>query len=311
MLLLITTVIFFTVFLLTYVLVAAYAPAWGEQVTVRLRELDGGGAARAGGGYDEELDKPFSQRVLAPVTGSFAGFLLRFTPRSTKLMTEERLAAAGGFGGLSAGQFLVLTGFVAVLLAVLSAAAADAARVAVNKTVGVAITALAIGLVLPFFLLNGKAKSRKASMQKDLPDVLDILTVSVEAGLGFDGALVKLSEKMRGALVDEFSRLLQEIRVGVPRRDALHALALRCDVPDVSLFTTSLIQADQLGVSIGSVLRVQSAAVREKRRQRAQEKAMKAPIKMLIPLVMFIFPAIFIVLLGPAMIQLFTTFIKR
>ncbi len=311
MLLLITTVIFFTVFLLTYVLVSAYAPAWGAQVTLRLKELEGGGAPRAGGEYDEELARPFSQRVLAPATGSLAGFLLRFTPRSTKLMTEERLAAAGGFGGLSAGQFLVLTGFFAVMLAVLSAAAADAARVAANKTVGVAISALAVGLVLPFFLLNGKAKSRKASMQRDLPDVLDILTVSVEAGLGFDGALVKLSEKMRGALVDEFSRLLQEIRVGVPRRDALHAMAVRCDVPDVSLFTTSLIQADQLGVSIGSVLRVQSAAVREKRRQRAQEKAMKAPIKMLIPLVMFIFPAIFIVLLGPAMIQLFTTFIKR
>lgn len=309
MLLLITTVIFFTVFLLTYMLVSAYAPAWGTQVTLRLRELDSIGSAD--GSYDEELAKPFSQRVLAPVTGSFAGFLLRFTPRSTKMMTEERLAAAGGFGGLSAGQFLVLTGFVAVMLAVLSAAAADAAHMTANKTVGVAITALAIGLVLPFFLLNGKAKSRKASMQKDLPDVLDILTVSVEAGLGFDGALVKLSEKMRGALVDEFNRMLQEIRVGVPRRDALHAMALRCDVPDVSLFTTSLIQADQLGVSIGSVLRVQSAAVREKRRQRAQEKAMKAPIKMLIPLVMFIFPAIFIVLLGPAMIQLFTTFIKR
>ncbi len=311
MLLLITTVIFFTVFLLTYVLVSAYAPAWGAQVTLRLKELEGGGAPRAGGEYDEELARPFSQRVLAPATGSLAGLLLRFTPRSTKLMTEERLAAAGGFGGLSAGQFLVLTGFFAVMLAVLSAAAADAARVAANKTVGVAISALAVGLVLPFFLLNGKAKSRKASMQRDLPDVLDILTVSVEAGLGFDGALVKLSEKMRGALVDEFSRLLQEIRVGVPRRDALHAMAVRCDVPDVSLFTTSLIQADQLGVSIGSVLRVQSAAVREKRRQRAQEKAMKAPIKMLIPLVMFIFPAIFIVLLGPAMIQLFTTFIKR
>ncbi len=308
MLFLIATITFVTIFLLTYLLVSAYAPLWGEQVTLRLRALDSMEDATV---PDEELDKPFSQRVLAPVTGSFAGFFLRFTPQSTKRMTEERLAAAGGFGGLSAGQFLVLTGFTAVGLAVISVVAADTANLPANKTAGYAIIVLAVGLVWPFYVLNRRAAARKASMQKDLPDVLDILTVSVEAGLGFDGALAKLAEKMHGALVDEFTRVLQEIRVGVPRRAALHAMALRCDVPDVSLFVTSLIQADQLGVSIGNVLRVQSAAVRDKRRQRAQELAMKAPIKMLIPLVMFIFPAIFVVLLGPAIIQLFTTFIKR
>jgi Flp pilus assembly protein TadC len=309
MLLVITTLTFFAVFLFAYILISAFLPEWGQEVALRLRELDR--ADPAAGTIDEELAKPFSQRVLAPVTGNFADFMLRFTPRSTKRMTEERLAAAGGFGGLSAGQFLVLTGFTASGMAVLGAMAAEAAGLPGNKLVGATILALAVGLVLPFFMLHRKASARKAGMQKDLPDVLDILTVSVEAGLGFDGALVKLSEKMRGALVDEFSRVLQEIRVGVPRREALHAMGRRCGVPDVSLFATSLVQADQLGVSIGNVLRVQAAAVREKRRQRAQERAMKAPIKMLIPLVLFIFPAIFIVLLGPAMIQLVTTFMKR
>ena len=116
---------------------------------------------------------------------------------------------------------------------------------------------------------------------------------------------------MKGALVEEFSRLLNEIRVGVPRRLALLALATRCNLEDVSVFTTSLIQADQLGVGIGNVLRVQSAAMREKRRQRAQEAAMKAPVKMLLPLVLFIFPSIFVILLGPAMIQLIGTFGKK
>ena len=116
---------------------------------------------------------------------------------------------------------------------------------------------------------------------------------------------------MKGALVEEFTRVLQEIRMGVSRRDALVSLGLRCDVPDLSLFTTSLVQADQLGVSIGNVLRVQSASMRERRKQRAEEKAMKAPIKMMMPLVLFIFPCIFIVLLGPAIIQVFTTFVNR
>lgn len=308
MLILITAITFATVFLVVYLAVSAKAPAWDRQVAARLRALD---TAMAVSPVDEELAKPFSQRVLAPMTGNFAGLMLRFTPQSTKQMTAERLAAAGGFGNLSAGQFLALTGFVAVGLAVFVGLAADLARLPGNKVVGYAIMALAVGLILPFFLLHRKAVARRASIQKDMPDVLDLLTVSVEAGLGFDGALAKLAEKMKGAIVDEFSRLLQEIRVGVPRREALQALSRRCNVADVSLFVTSLVQADQLGVSIGNVLRVQSAAARDKRRQRAQEKAMKAPIKMLIPLVLFIFPAIFIVLLGPAAIQLITTFLQR
>ena len=160
-------------------------------------------------------------------------------------------------------------------------------------------------------LLNRKITARRKSIQSDLPDALDLLTVSVEAGLGFDGALAKLSEKMKGALVEEFSRTLQEMRIGVPRRDAIRAMGQRCSVDDLSLFTAAVVQADQLGVSIGNVLRVQSAAMREKRRQRAQEKAQKAPVKMLIPLVVFIFPAIFVVLLGPAVIRLMSSLLFK
>lgn len=308
MLLLITTVTFVTVFLVAYLVIAAHAPAWGQQVAVRLRALDDLPAEESA---DEELAKPFSQRVLAPATGNLAGFLMRFTPRSTKKMTEERLAAAGGFGGLSSGQFLVLTGFVAVGFAVIAGTFAGLANLPGHKSVGYSIMALTAGLIFPFLMLKRRAKARQESIRKDMPDALDLLTVSVEAGLGFDGALAKLAEKMKGALVDEFTRVLQEIRVGVPRREALHAMAARCEVADVSLFVTSLIQADQLGVSIANVLRVQSSAARDKRRQRAQEQAMKAPVKMLIPLVLFIFPAIFIVLLGPALIQLFTQFVQR
>ena len=180
-----------------------------------------------------------------------------------------------------------------------------------NKTITYGLVTFAIGLFLPYILLQQKITKRKIALQQELPDVLDLLTVSVEAGLGFDGALVKLSEKMKGQMVDEFNRMLQEIRIGVSRKDALRALAERCDVQDISLFTGALIQADQLGVSISKVLRIQSLDMREKRKQRAEEQGMKAPIKMLFPLVFFIFPTLLIVLLGPAFLQIIATFSKR
>ena len=212
---------------------------------------------------------------------------------------------------MGANEFLLLTLFLGVALPLITAALATFAKAPGNKVFGFSLYALAAGLYLPFFFLGRKAKARHHSMERDLPDVLDLLTVSVEAGLAFDGALNKLSEKMKGALVDEFSRLLNEMRIGIPRRAALTALANRCNTPDISVFATSLLQADQLGVSVSNVLRIQSAAMREKRKQRAQEAAMKAPIKMLLPLILFIFPTIFVILLGPAMIQIIETFGKK
>jgi tight adherence protein C len=203
--------------------------------------------------------------------------------------------------------FLAISIFLALGLPIMTWLVTMLGGAKANKIVGFSLIAFSLGAAIPYLLLQRKINTRKNSIRKELPDVLDLLTVSVEAGLGFDGALAKLVEKMKGALVEEFSRVLQEIRIGIPRRDAMHALGMRANVPDLSLFTSSMVQADQLGVSIGNVLRVQSAAMREKRRQRAQEKAMKAPVKMLIPLVMFIFPPIFIVLLAPAVIRIVMT----
>lgn len=301
MLLLIAALTFATAFVLLYLALSATVPVEGA-AQLRLRELDR--MMNPGVEVDEELSRPFSQRVLSPLTGSVAARLTRFTPRAIRLMVEAKLAAAGGWGGMGANEFLLLTFFLSLVLPALTVFLSLAAGAAANKTVAFALYAFAIGFYLPFFLLNRRIKARRHSMVRDLPDVLDLLTVSVEAGLGFDGALQKLSEKMKGALVEEFTRLLNEMRVGVTRRTALLALSERCGTEDVSVFVTSLIQADQLGVGIGNVLRVQSVAMREKRRQRAQEMAMKAPVKMLLPLVLFIFPAIFVILLGPAVIQL-------
>jgi tight adherence protein C len=301
MIFLVVLLTFISVFIVLYFILLTYGPG-SASIRMRLKAIEW--IAKDRSDIDVELTRPFVQRVLSPLSGSLASTLLRVTPKAIRRMVEEKLAMGGGFSGLNTDGFLLFWGALAVGFSIIAIFVLSLAKAAPNIIVGLAMLAFAFGAALPYILLNQRIKERKKSIQKDLPDVLDILTVSVEAGLGFDGALAKLAEKMKGALVEEFTRVLQEIRVGVTRREALHALGSRCDVPDLSLFTTSLVQADQLGVSIGNVLRVQSGAMREKRRQRAQEKAMKAPIKMMLPLVLFIFPTIFVILLGPAMIQI-------
>lgn len=305
MLLLITIAAFVSVFAIVYLVISTLTPAQGE-VAVRLKALD---TLTGQGNFDEDLDRPFAQRVISPLTDSLAGGLVRLFPSAVRRQVDERLVAAGGFGGLNTDGYLFLCCFLAVVLALSTFALATLFKSPISFTSGLCFGV--IGLKLPSLLLSRKITARRASIKRDLPDVLDLLTVSVEAGLGFDGALAKLSEKMKGALVEEFGRTQQEMRIGVPRRDALRALGQRCMVDDLLLFTAAVIQADQLGVSIGNVLRVQSAAMRDKRRQRAQEKAMKAPVKMLLPLVMFIFPAVFVVVLGPAAIRIMTTLFHR
>ncbi|SDF21852.1 type II secretion system F family protein [Sporomusa acidovorans] len=307
MLIAIVMLTFVTVLVVLYLALHAFIPVTGS-VDMRLKSLDSMVAGRTD--VEDELAKPFKQRVLAPLTGDAAAILTKFTPRAVRAAMEQKLIMAGGFGKLTSGEFLGVMGFLALALPVIAGLLGVLAGTAGSKVIGYMLVAFLVSQLLPFLLLNQKIAKRKRSIQKDLPDVLDLLTVSVEAGLGFDGALAKLAEKMKGALVDEFNRVLQEIRMGIARRDALAAMGMRCEVPDLSLFTTSLVQADQLGVSIGNVLRVQSAAMREKRRRRAEEKAMKAPIKMLLPLILFIFPSLFVVLLGPAVIQMFASFLK-
>ena len=308
MLLFITILAFIVVFVLSYLLLTAYTSPY-DSIEMRLKSL---GAVNQGrSDINEELAKPFSKRILSPLTKTLAKFFMGFTSQSLRVSIGERMAMAGGFGKLSIDEFLLLCGFLAVGLPAVTILLLITMKIPGNKVVGMSMIAFVIGSILPMIMLSRKIAARKLSIQKDLPDVLDLLTVSVEAGLGFDGALAKLTEKMKGVLVEEFNRVLQEIRIGVSRREALVALGRRCDVSDLSMFTTSLIQADQLGVSIGSVLRVQSASMREKRKQRAEEKAMKAPIKMMLPLVLFIFPTIFIVLLGPAVIQIANSFSSK
>lgn len=167
-----------------------------------------------------------------------------------------------------------------------------------------------IGYFVPDMILDMKKRKVKEDIEKSLPEVLDLLTVCVEAGLGFDGALAKVVEKTKGVLSKEFSGVLNEVRMGKPRKEALRNMADRLSVDELSNFVGSLIMAEQLGISIGNVLRLQSREIRAKRRQKVEEMAMKAPVKMLIPIILFIFPAIFIVLLAPAVFHIMKAFMN-
>lgn len=264
--------------------------------------------------YDDvnhELRKPLKERLIAPLRSDIAKKMTKITPQAVLRFTDSRLAAAGGFFKMQAEQFLifvmglavVMTSFAYLLTGIIPSLQAKS---------GIFIVAVfAFSIIFPFLRLRQKAVERHNTIQRSLPEVLDLLTISVEAGLGFDGALDKVVEKMRGPLVDEFSRALQEVRMGVPRKQALYAMGERCGVDDLSIFISSLVQSEQLGVSISHVMRIQSEGMRQKRKQRAREKAMKAPVKMLLPLVLLVFPAIFVVLLGPAMIKIIGMFVKR
>jgi tight adherence protein C len=161
-----------------------------------------------------------------------------------------------------------------------------------------------IGFIGPGMYLNSRVRRRQADVAAELPDALDLLSVSVEAGLGFDGAVQKLTEHMEGSLIEEFELALGEMRIGEGRQEALKKMSERSASPEMASFVRAIIQADQLGISLGRILRIQAGDTRLKRQMLAEEKAMKAPIKMLFPTVLFIFPAMFIVILGPAFLNL-------
>jgi tight adherence protein C len=246
---------------------------------------------------------PFSERVLEPIGNRLAGWTLKLHPRTSIDGVSTRLLAAGLGRTISPTTFLAFKSALALGGALLGAVSGGA----LIGPGGVLLFSIALGgfgFIAPDFVVSAMARSRKDSIRAELPDALDLMAVSVEAGLGFDGAISKLTEHMQGPLAEEFALTLSEIRIGESRQDALKKLADRTSTPELSSFVRSIIQADQLGISLGRILRVQATDSRLKRQAAAEEKAMKAPIKMLFPTVMFIFPAMFLVILGPAFLNL-------
>lgn len=246
----------------------------------------------------------FRERALGPFATSMARFALRLSPRSTIDSVNTKLLAAG------LGRRLSPTAYLAAKAMLAAAGFGGGALMtsAVGKSVGgsLLLTMLCafMGFFVPDLWVTMKARSRKEAIKAELPDALDLLAVSVEAGLGFDGAISKLTEHMDGPLAEEFSLTLGEMRIGEGRQEALKKMAQRVDTPEVAAFSRAIIQADQLGISLGRILKVQAQDTRNRRQAAAEERAMKAPIKMLFPTVVFIFPAMFLVILGPAFLNL-------
>jgi tight adherence protein C len=231
--------------------------------------------------------------------------MLRLNPRTTTESVAAKLMAAGmrktsPTGFIAAQGIMVIAGgFFGLIVGGMASPA---------KAPFFALVLGLLGFMLPKLVLSSRVQKRQASVAVELPDALDLLSVSVEAGLGFDGAVQKLTEHMKGPLIEEFEMALGEMRIGEGRQEALKKMAQRSASPEMGSFVRSIIQADQLGISLGRILRIQATDSRMKRQMLAEEKAMKAPIKMLFPTVIFIFPAMFIVVLGPAFLNLSTIF---
>jgi tight adherence protein C len=250
-----------------------------------------------------ELQQPLMDRTMRPLMRRLSGIGTRLTSRERIGRTESKLAEAGYPGGLRTIDFMGLKVVAAVAISGLAFLLLGVAmRSPASTTIIVAGVALLIGFFVPDYWLTTRIRARQKAILLAIPDVLDLLTISVKAGLGFDAALGKVVEKTEGPLTDEFRRALAEVRIGKPRRDALKEMVARTNVPALTNFIGAIVQAEQLGVAIANVLEVQSEQLRIERRQRAEEMAAKAPIKMLFPLVGCIFPSMFIVILGPAMI---------
>ncbi|HEU5015273.1 MAG TPA: type II secretion system F family protein [Roseiflexaceae bacterium] len=250
-----------------------------------------------------ELQQPFSQRVLVPLARSIFMVLGKASPKQAAEKTRVNLQQAGNPGNITPVMFNGIRLGLAVLLVVIFGLVTLRSMAFLSALMYTAFGGV-IGYLLPGIWLGQQIKKRKKNIVKALPDALDLLTISVEAGLAFDSALQRVAEKWDNELSREFRRVLTDVRLGRSRREALRDMAQRTGVEDVQTFTAAIIQAEQLGVSIGKILRVQADQMRIRRRQRAEEAAQKAPIKMLFPMVFLIFPSLFVVILGPAVPKL-------
>jgi tight adherence protein C len=254
-----------------------------------------------------ELQQPFSQRVLLPLTRTILAQLGKFGPKQSAERLKVSLQQAGNPGNITPVMFSGLRMALFILLLVISGAVTFGQGMAASQALMYTAIGGVLGYLLPGMWLGQQIKKRKHNIVKALPDALDLLTISVEAGLAFDLALTRVADKWDNELSKEFKRALTDTRLGRARRDALKDMAQRTGVDDVQTFVAAIIQAEQLGVSIGKILRIQSDQMRIRRRQRAEEAAHKAPILMLIPMAFLIFPSLFVVILGPAVPKLMTS----
>ena len=256
----------------------------------------------------KDLDLPFSERVMDPLLERFVGIGRRLSGADTADRIHRRLELAGNPEGWTVDR--VVSSKVVGALVGLGVATLFALVLGFPFTIKtlVIVGGLVVGFYAPNLYLYQKSYDRQDKIQRALPDAIDLLTISVESGLGFDAAIQQVSRNTAGPLADEFSRVLREMQIGKGRGDALRALSDRTNLPELRSFVSSLSQADAFGIPIAQVLRVQSGEMRVKRRQRAEEKAQQVPVKITIPLIFCILPCLFLAVMGPAAISILNNF---
>jgi tight adherence protein C len=283
-----------------------------KQRAVRMLETQvsgpSGQAAQQVNLRDEEMELNFGQRVMVPIVASAGRFARRITPLDARDRIQKKLLLAGSPAGWDAERILAfkiigaVVGFVGSLIIF--------RLISLSPFVQLVATALLtfVGFILPDSVLNSRVEDRKKEVLRTLSDTLDLLTISVEAGLSLNAAIAMVVRNVPGVLSSEFARMLQEIQLGVPRSDAFRHLAERTDVEELNAFALAMVQADIFGVSIASVLRTQAAQLRIKRRQAIEAKAAQTPVKIVFPLILCVLPALFVVIVGPGAIQIVNSF---
>ncbi|PWB55142.1 MAG: type II secretion system protein [Anaerolineales bacterium] len=289
------------------VIVGIKSPQGSDPLEDRLAEFASRGETAS---LEEiEMSQPFSQRIVMPIAKRLGEFVMRFTPQNAINSMSKKVELAGNPGNLDPTIFFALR-FVGIpfgLIFIFLARVAPPGSFLYGKGLLLGLPAAVLGFYLPDLLLQSKIDRRQKEIRKAMPDGLDLLTICVEAGLGFDAAMAKLYDKWDNELGRAFGRVVREIQLGKLRREALRDMADRLGVSEMSSFVAAVIQSEQLGVSMAQVLRIQADQMRVRRRQLAEEEAHKAPIKMLLPMAIFIFPALCIVLMTPAFLILIET----
>lgn len=263
-------------------------------------------------GVQEQQRVSFKERVIIPIIKWFEERLQRLAPQAIREQIEDKIFLAGKTGVWSSSTLIAGWGF-SLALFIIGAFVLINYREGLNPAQKLLVMGLGVflGAGIPFAILNSQIRQRKKNIRKQLPEFLDILCVSVQAGLSFDGAVSKIIKRMKGPLIEEFKRMQQDVSLGMTHQYALTNLAKRCDLEEVYLFTTSVIQAEKLGTSMTRTLKTQADNMRDRHRQRVKTEAMKAPVKILFPMIIFIFPSMFVVLLFPALYALMQNLSNR
>ena len=311
MLILISLMASLCLFIVLYVIIQAMGRKQ-DLLKSRLRGLNSGEEQKllADAYWRENMKRSLYERTVKSFADKMAAKLAKLTPASFRAQAEELVDQTNNFNGMGLSGFMLFLGASTVFFLLLGLWLVYSRNLPLVKGFLIFVAFIVAGMYVPFFVLRQMVEERREAIRQSMPDVLDLLCVSVQAGLGFDGAMGKVTAKMKGPLIEEFERLLQELRMGITRRNALNRLAKRCGIEEMKLFTAALIQAEELGVGTAQVLEIQSENMREMRRQRAKEKAAKLPVNIIFPTTVFIFPALFIVVLGPAIVTIMKTFSK-